>query len=71
MEVLKKRRVTISLHPELEKRIRVLQAGIIEEGSTSISFSNVLNQILIQAFKERIDTRIAQHYTPRTVDLWI
>jgi len=46
------RRVTITLDPHLESRIRNIQAQKITESKKSISFSNVVNQVLREGLKE-------------------
>jgi len=46
------RRITITLDPHLESRIRDIQARKITESKKSISFSNVINQILKEGLKE-------------------
>jgi len=40
------RRVTISIDPSLESKIRNLQARKISESKKAISFSNIVNEIL-------------------------
>ncbi len=46
------RRVTITLDIQLESRIRDIQAKKILESKRSISFSNVVNEILKEGLKE-------------------
>ncbi len=46
------RRVTITLDPRLESKIRNLQAKKITETNKAISFSYIINEILKQGLKE-------------------
>jgi len=46
------RRVTITLDPRLESKIRNLQAKKITETNKAISFSHIINEILKQGLKE-------------------
>jgi len=46
------RRVTITLDPRLETKIRNLQAKKITETNKAISFSRIINEILKQGLKE-------------------
>jgi hypothetical protein len=46
------RRVTITLDPSLESKIRNLQARKITESNKAISFSNIINEILKQGLRE-------------------
>jgi len=46
------RRVTITLDPHIESTIRSLQAKKITETNKSISFSNIINEILKKGLKE-------------------
>ena len=46
------RRVTITLDPSLESKIRSVQAKKITETNKAISFSNIINEILKQGLKE-------------------
>jgi len=71
MLVLRKRRVTITIKPDLEMKIRALQAEIIGQTSKSTSFSTVLNEVLSEAFKAQIETRVHKRYSPELVELWI
>jgi len=45
-----KRRITIYLDVELEKKLKVRQADLLMESRNSISFSHVLNQALRDVF---------------------
>jgi len=45
------RRVTITLDDKLESKIREIQAKKISESKKSISFSNVVEEILKQGLK--------------------
>ncbi len=47
------RRVTITLDPYLETTIRNIQAKKISETNKSISFSNIINEILKKGLKEK------------------
>ena len=71
MQVLRKRRVTVTIKPDLEMKIRSLQAEIIGQTSRAPSFSAVLNEILNEAFKAQVDTRVPKHFTPGIANLWI
>jgi len=71
MQVLRKRRVTVSINADLEMKIRALQAEIIGQTSRSTSFSSVLNEILNEAFKAQVDTRVHKRFTPGLAGLWI
>ncbi len=46
------KRVTIMLDIDLDKKIRQLQAKLIQNTSSSVSFSNVLNQVLRDGLKK-------------------
>jgi len=46
------RRVTITLDPSVESKIRSLQAKKITETNKAISFSNIINEVLKQGLKE-------------------
>ncbi|MCH7758709.1 MAG: hypothetical protein IIA19_09615 [Thaumarchaeota archaeon] len=46
------KRVTIMLDIDLDKKIRQLQAKLIQNTSSSVSFSNVLNQVLRDSLKK-------------------
>ncbi len=46
-----KRRITISLEAELERRIRNKQANMLLKSNHSVSFSEMLNRILQEALK--------------------
>ncbi len=70
MQILKKRRITVSINPDLEMKVRALQAEIISQTSKSTSFSSVLNEILIEAFKAQINTRVHKHFSPGVASLW-
>ncbi len=71
MQVLRKHRVTVSINPNLEMKIRALQAEIMIQTSKSASFSSVLNEVLTEAFKAQIDTRVHKRFTPGQAGLWI
>ena len=45
------RRITISLDPHLESRIRAVQAIKMVESNTSISFSKVISDLLMKVLK--------------------
>ncbi len=45
------RRVTITIDEKLESRIRAIQAKKITESKKSISFSNVINEIIKSGIK--------------------
>ena len=70
MQVPRKRRVTVAINPDLEIKIHALQAEIIGQTSKSTSFSLVLNEILNEAFKAQIDTRVHKRFTPGLAGLW-
>jgi len=46
------KRVTIMLDTDLDKKIRQLQAKMIQNTSSSISFSRTLNQVLRDSLKK-------------------
>ena len=46
-----KRRITISLEADLERRIRNKQANLLLKSNHSVSFSEMLNRILNEALK--------------------
>jgi hypothetical protein len=45
------RRVTISIDPSLESKIRKLQARKTSESNKAISFSNIVNEVLKKGLK--------------------
>ncbi len=49
-----KRRITISLEADLERRIRNKQANLLLKSNHSVSFSEMLNRILHEALKREI-----------------
>jgi len=49
-----KRRITISLEADLERRIRNKQANLLLKSNHSVSFSEMLNRILNEALKQEI-----------------
>lgn len=71
MQVIRKHRVTVSINPNLEMKIRALQAEIMVQTSKSASFSSVLNEVLTEAFKAQIDTRVHKRFSPGQAGLWI
>ncbi|HUU48171.1 MAG TPA: hypothetical protein VMW55_05245 [Nitrosopumilaceae archaeon] len=46
------KRVTIMLDDDLDKKMRLLQAKMIQTTTSSVSFSNVLNQVLRENLKK-------------------
>jgi hypothetical protein len=46
------KRVTIMLDSDLDKKMRLLQAKKIQTTTSSVSFSNVLNQVLRDSLKK-------------------
>ncbi|MBA4453696.1 MAG: hypothetical protein ACO2Y5_08755 [Nitrosopumilaceae archaeon] len=46
------KRVTIMLDSDLDKKMRQLQAKMIQSTTSSVSFSNVLNQVLRDSLKK-------------------
>ncbi|MDH3677750.1 MAG: hypothetical protein OEQ12_05555 [Nitrosopumilus sp.] len=46
------KRVTIMLDTDIDKKMRQLQAKMIQNTSSSVSFSNVLNQVLRDSLKK-------------------
>lgn len=46
------KRVTIMLEDDLDKKLRLIQAKQIQETSSSVSFSVVLNETLRQGLKK-------------------
>ncbi|MGD2106536.1 MAG: hypothetical protein PVH93_02920 [Nitrosopumilaceae archaeon] len=46
------KRVTIMLDADLDKKMRQLQAKMIQNTTSSVSFSNVLNQVLRESLKK-------------------
>jgi len=45
------KRVTIILDDDLLKKLRLLQAKLIKESSTSVSFSKVINEVCKKSLK--------------------
>lgn len=41
------RRITITINEEIEERLRELQAKKIQESRRNVSFSHIINQILL------------------------
>lgn len=46
------KRVTIMLDSDLDKKMRQLQAKRIQNTTSAVSFSNVLNQVLRESLKK-------------------
>lgn len=46
------KRITIMIDDELDKKLRQLQAKLIQETSSSISYSQVLNETLKKRLKK-------------------
>ncbi len=46
------KRVTIMIDDDLDKKMRMLQARMIQSTTSSVSFSNVLNQVLRESLKK-------------------
>ncbi len=46
------KRVTIMLDNDLDKKMRLMQAKMIQTTVSSVSFSNVLNQVLRDSLKK-------------------
>ncbi len=46
------KRITIMIDDELVKKLRDMQAKQIKESSRSVSFSNVLNQVVEKGLKK-------------------
>ncbi|MDH3277901.1 MAG: hypothetical protein OEL77_06000 [Nitrosopumilus sp.] len=46
------KRVTIMLDDDIDKKMRLLQAKMIQTTTSSVSFSNVLNQVLRENLKK-------------------
>jgi predicted transcriptional regulator len=46
------KRVTIMIDDDLDKKMRMLQAKMIQSTTSSVSFSNVLNQVLRESLKK-------------------
>ena len=46
------KRVTIMIDEDLDKKMRMLQAKMIQSTTSSVSFSNVLNQVLRDSLKK-------------------
>ena len=53
-----KRRMTISLDEDLERRIRLKQASSVMNTNHSVSFSEMLNKILRDALKKDEDVKV-------------
>lgn len=70
MQILKKRRITITINSDLEMKVRALQAEIISQTSRSTSFSSVLNEVLNEAFKAQVDARVHKRFSPGLASLW-
>jgi hypothetical protein len=45
------KRVTIMLDDDLDKKMRLMQAKLIQTTTSSVSFSNVLNTVLRDSLK--------------------
>ncbi len=45
------KRVTIMIDQDLDKKLRIMQAKIIQKESKSVSYSRVLNETLRKAIK--------------------
>jgi len=45
------KRVTIMLDTDLDKKMRLLQAKLIQSTTSSVSFSMILNQVLRDSLK--------------------
>jgi len=59
-----KRRITISLEADLERRIRNKQANLLLKSNHSVSFSEMLNRILNEALKlEGLENESESHYS--------
>jgi hypothetical protein len=46
------KRVTIMLDSDLDKKMRLMQAKMIQSTTSSVSFSNVLNTVLRDSLKK-------------------
>ena len=46
------KRVTIMLDSDLDKKMRLMQAKMIQSTTSSVSFSNVLNKVLRESLKK-------------------
>jgi hypothetical protein len=46
------KRVTIMLDEDLDKKMRLIQAKMIQTTTSSVSFSNVLNTVLRDSLKK-------------------
>jgi hypothetical protein len=46
------KRVTIMLDNDLDKKMRLMQAKMIQSTTSSVSFSNVLNMVLRNSLKK-------------------
>ena len=46
------RRITIMLDDDLQKKLRERQAKLIKQGNKSVSFSQVINEMLGEAVKK-------------------
>ncbi len=46
------KRVTIMLDSDLDKKMRIMQAKMIQSTTSSVSFSNVLNTVLRDSLKK-------------------
>jgi hypothetical protein len=46
------KRVTIMLDSDLDKKMRLMQAKMIQSTTSSVSFSNVLNTVLRESLKK-------------------
>ena len=57
-----KRRITISLEADLERRIRNKQANLLLKSNHSVSFSEMMNRILNEALKrEGLENELESH----------
>jgi hypothetical protein len=63
-----KRRITISLEADLERRIRNKQANLLLKSNHSVSFSEMLNRILQEALKrEGLENESESHIGEQSV----
>jgi len=46
------KRVTIMIDDDLDKKMRMLQAKMIQSTTSSVSFSNVLNQVIRESLRK-------------------
>jgi hypothetical protein len=47
------KRITIVLDDDIDKKLRLLQAKAIQNSNSSVSFSKVMNEVLVKGLKSK------------------